>query len=302
MDGIEQIDSTRVVKGQFSFKKKLPIPVTAVMFTDKKQPPVSLFLENGIYRFAIANDSIHVLQAPPTQEQHQSFVRIQKSLADLFPIWGRLSEEKDTAGLKKLGLQFDSIHKRTTELAKTYFHQNPTSPIALYLFEKFAPASLDYAQNEPYYLRLPPWAKRTDRGKVIGALIEGAKKTRIGMEAPLFEQRDTSGQLVGLSSFRGKFLLIDFWASWCTPCRQENPNVVKAYQQFRDRGFNILGVSLEYKGDKSKWVKAIEKDNLQWTHVSGLSFFRIPWPCCMGFNPFHKIFSLIQTERSLPKI
>jgi peroxiredoxin len=97
--------------------------------------------------------------------------------------------------------------------------------------------------------------------------------TAIGKNAPDFEQADTSGNMVKLSGFRGKYLLLDFWASWCGPCRAENPNVVKAYQKYHDRGFTILGVSLDQPGKKEAWLKAIHQDGLTWTHVSDLQFW-----------------------------
>jgi peroxiredoxin len=88
---------------------------------------------------------------------------------------------------------------------------------------------------------------------------------------PEFKQNDVNGKLVSLSSFRGKYLLVDFWASWCGPCRAENPNVVKAYNQYKDKNFTILSVSLDQ--DKSKWLEAIKKDGLTWTHVSDLKYW-----------------------------
>lgn len=88
------------------------------------------------------------------------------------------------------------------------------------------------------------------------------------MTAPEFTLNDTAGKPVTLNSFRGKVLLVDFWASWCGPCRHENPNVVKAFNEFKDKGFDVLGVSLDE--DKGKWIEAIKKDKLTWTHVSDL--------------------------------
>lgn len=90
----------------------------------------------------------------------------------------------------------------------------------------------------------------------------------VGQQAPDFTLPDVNGTEVKLSSFRGKYLLVDFWASWCVPCRQENPNVVKAYNKYKDKNFTILGVSLDEK--KDKWINAIEKDGLNWTQVSDL--------------------------------
>jgi peroxiredoxin len=94
---------------------------------------------------------------------------------------------------------------------------------------------------------------------------------KVGQIAPDFTLPDPSGKMISLSSFRGKFVLVDFWASWCGPCRQENPNVVKAYQQYKGKNFTILGVSLDKT--KDKWQEAIKADGLAWSHVSDLKFW-----------------------------
>ncbi len=100
---------------------------------------------------------------------------------------------------------------------------------------------------------------------------------------------DITGKEVKLSSFRGKYVLVDFWASWCAPCRQENPNLVKAYQQFKDKNFTVLGVSLDRPGQKDKWIKAINDDKLAWTNISDLQFWNSPVVALYGFDgiPFN---------------
>jgi peroxiredoxin len=105
---------------------------------------------------------------------------------------------------------------------------------------------------------------------------------KVGETAPDFNLPDPSGKSISLSSFRGKYVLIDFWASWCGPCRKENPNVVKAYNQFKSKNFTILGVSLDQK--KDAWVKAIQDDGLAWSHVSDLKFWESAVVPLYGIN------------------
>lgn len=95
----------------------------------------------------------------------------------------------------------------------------------------------------------------------------------IGKDAPDFTLPGVTGKEISLKSFRGKYVLVDFWASWCRPCREENPNLVRAYQQFKGRNFTVLGVSLDRPGQKDKWLQAIQADALAWTHVSDLKFW-----------------------------
>lgn len=96
---------------------------------------------------------------------------------------------------------------------------------------------------------------------------------RLGKLPPDFEEPDTSRKMGKLSDFRGQYVLLDFWASWCGPCREENPNVVKAYQKFHSKGFTVLSVSLDQPGKKTNWLNAVHHDGLTWSQVSDLQFW-----------------------------
>ncbi len=120
------------------------------------------------------------------------------------------------------------------------------------------------------FQKTPENFKKTEFGIRLKERINGLIITAIGKIAPDFEQPDISGKMVKLSSFRGKFLLLDFWASWCIPCRKENPNLVKLYNRNKHKGFEILGISYDDESSKNAWLKAIKDDKLNWTHISEL--------------------------------
>jgi peroxiredoxin len=107
----------------------------------------------------------------------------------------------------------------------------------------------------------------------IRSSLGSTAKGLVGQQAPEISLPDPNGKTVSLSSFRGKFVLVDFWASWCGPCRQENPNVVKAWNRFKGKNFTILGVSLDQPGQKDAWMGAVMEDKLTWTQVSDLKFW-----------------------------
>jgi len=111
----------------------------------------------------------------------------------------------------------------------------------------------------------------------------------VGKEAPDFSMPDVNGKEVKLSSFRGKYVLVDFWASWCGPCRAENPNLVNAYNQFKSKNFTVLGVSLDRPGQKDKWLQAIKDDKLAWTNISDLQYWNSSVVALYGFDgiPFN---------------
>jgi peroxiredoxin len=120
---------------------------------------------------------------------------------------------------------------------------------------------------------LSPAVQKSAAGMSVKKTIDAFMAVRIGAQAPLFTSPDTAGHAINLKDFRGKYVLLDFWASWCGPCREENPNVVKAYQQFRDKNFTVLGVSLDQANKKDAWIKAINDDGLAWNHVSDLKYW-----------------------------
>jgi len=152
-----------------------------------------------------------------------------------------------------------------------FIRSNPKSYIALDLLSEMLGSDADFDAVETDFNHLDATLRATTKGQRLAEAIAKNKLLAIGKVAPGFTQTDTLGKDVSLSDFKGRYVLIDFWASWCGPCRAENPNVVKAFHSFKDKGFTILGVSLDNEKGKKAWLQAIHDDKLtEWTQVSDL--------------------------------
>ena len=165
-----------------------------------------------------------------------------------------------------------AIEAQENELNKKFIHDHADSYMSLNILDSYAYGA-DYVDIAPLFNNLAVSVKETEAGKKFAERLPRIKAVAMGATAPVFAEADTSGKMVSLSSFRGKYVLVDFWASWCGPCRHENPNVVKAFNHYKGQKFTILGVSLDRPGAKDKWLAAIHKDGLTWTHVSDLKFW-----------------------------
>lgn len=192
----------------------------------------------------------------------------------LYKEYSNHMKAQDKEAAAKTEAAIDALEaQQKEEVYGTYLKANPNSPLAIYALSQYAGYSIDGDKIEPIFNTLSTENQNTFSGTELKRKIEIAKKTGIGKMAMDFTQNDTLGNPISLSSFKGKYVLVDFWASWCGPCRRENPNVVKVFNQYKDKGFHIIGVSLDQPGAKDRWMKAIHDDKLTWTHVSDLQFW-----------------------------
>lgn len=275
-------DSAEVKNGTYTFSGTVTEPVQASLRAKgaamSRKNLVTLFLDKGKIKL-VSTDSFTNAKITGSKA-HAAYETLNKQLKPYNDQMNALEQEfyklqaaRDEAGVAKIREKAGELGDEMSKIYKNYAIKNPKSPLALYAINQFSGGNMDADEVEPIFNALPAATKETKSGKDLAAKLDIAKKTGIGRPAMEFTQNDTLGNPVSLSSFKGKYVLIDFWASWCGPCRAENPNVVKAFENFKDKGFTVLGISLDQPGKKDKWLEAIHADNLTWTHVSDLQFW-----------------------------
>ncbi len=169
---------------------------------------------------------------------------------------------------EKIDAEYNSIDAEIKKTEKAYVKAHVNSLISLDLIKELCMPVIDVKEIEPLFSSMTKEMQSTNSGQELKATIDKAKTMAIGATAPDFSAETPSGDSLKLSDLRGKYLLVDFWASWCGPCRRENPNVVKAFKKYNTNNFTVLGVSLDRT--KDAWLKAIDHDGLTWNHVSNL--------------------------------
>ena len=197
--------------------------------------------------------------------------------------------------------RFGKLSDEREALQSTYIKQNPNSYFSLEALTESAGNGIDVAKVEPVFKSLSPAVRGSKAGLEFAKAIEAARGTSIGAMAPDFIQNDVNDKPVKLSDFKGKYVLIDFWASWCGPCRAENPNVVKAFNQYKDKNFTVLGVSLDQPGKKDAWLAAIAADGLTWTQVADLQGWKNAVAKQYGINSIPQNFLVDPTGKIVGK-
>jgi len=247
--GLKYQDSLDFTKNQLKVKKILTQPVAATIYTNINIiEPINVMLANNGLTVLISENSISINKYE-LQNEFLYLTTNDRIRPTYFPLYGDLSAKNDTIGLKKLGIIFDSLKNDDIKKSLEYFKTNKSSLLSLFSFNRYTTFFADYSKVEKDFKLLPTWAKNSPDGKNILAKIEGAKSAQVSTQAKKFTQKSSTGQIVSLEQYEGKYILLDFWASWCAPCRKEHPNLIKTYEQFKGKNFEIISVSLDSENE-----------------------------------------------------
>ena len=252
---------------------------------DNEQINMPVILEEGNITLTIVKDSLHksTLGGTPNNEKFQKFntesrvisEKVVKFEKENGPVMKQAQMAQDTATVNRLIKEYQNFQNEMNDYSKKFIKENSDAYLSVLLLENFLMRQyLTADEVKTYFEGLDKSLHETKSGKKIKAAIDAMTAIVIGKPAPDFSGPTPDGATVSLKASLGKVTIIDFWASWCGPCRAENPNVVALYNEFHPKGLNIIGVSLDK--DAAKWKDAIAKDGLVWQHVSNLKYWDDP--------------------------
>jgi peroxiredoxin len=279
------VDSSAVANGSFSFTGQLSEPVKATLTAKSivkggKRDVLALYLEPVGFSVAVSDSLKYAkILGSKVNEDDATLKSLTKSVQDelstINASYGTFTEEQknDPKFMDAFYQRYSAASEKLFPIQLAFAKSHPNSFISIGALTPLAANEKYVDDADQVYQSLSPAIRTTKAGKTGTGILAAGKKTKIGLPAIAFTQNDVNGNPVSLANFKGKYVLIDFWASWCGPCRKENPNVVAAYQQFKDKGFTVLGVSLDKPTERDSWIKAIADDKLTWTQVSDLKFW-----------------------------
>jgi len=305
---LKPVDTVKVQDGKFTFKGSAKEPEMHLIQVEGTQGKVPFILENGDIDMVINKDSISITKVSGTYNNDEltaykeDGMKIQKKMMkfqqDNMTKMNEAQQKSDTVVMNSLRKEYSKFQEEFTKQSEEYLKTHPKAFISTLILESFFnQMTPDIIKIKKYYTALDQTLKDTKTGKAIKSKLDQIEKpvaavgsVGIGSVAPDFAAPSPEGKTISLKESLGKVTIIDFWASWCAPCRAENPNVVAMYNELHAKGLNIISVSLDK--DAAKWKEAIAKDKLSWNQISNLKFWDEPIAATYGVKSIPATFIL----------
>lgn len=275
------VDSTFTSNGLANFKGSQNFPAMHYLFFENANGNIPVIIENASIEVAAQKDSLNAAKLSGSDQNtwFSEFVTTSQGFSERA---NGIATDLQNARANGKEAFIESLREEYLELqeeAKSYeisfAAEHPGSLITVLLIERmFASKAVEELKIKELIEAITPEIKESDAGKKLMTLWEANLSTAIGSNAIDFSGPNPNGEIISLSNLKGKVTIIDFWAAWCKPCRAENPNVVAVYNQYHDKGLEIISISLDKK--KEDWIAAIAADQMDWHHISSLAYFSDP--------------------------
>jgi len=279
------VDTTTIQKGKFEVDMEdQDLPKLSFLRFEGVNGNVIFISENEKINFDVNKDSLRNTKISGGKENKalseylNHLNELNRKMVNMQQDMRAAMTSRDTAKLSSLRQTQTELRDNDENLKKELFNRNKDSYLSVMLLtDMLKMRSLSSAEVRKMYAEVSDRIKKTPMAQNLQETLEKSKAAEIGSKAPDFSGPTPEGEQLALNNNLGKVTIVDFWAAWCKPCRIENPNLVNTYNKYKGQGLNIISVSLDRPGQKDKWIKAIEEDNLeQWNHVSNLQFWNDP--------------------------